>query len=171
MGFINKFYAIQQNVQQELYDALKPYDTSIMTFIDSQVAEKSLLEYRRVLKFMEGAEEEYKGRENFEDESIAGDSEKQIFLAKEMISQLTLSPKHSLDPFLIAKLDIQTINFFDFPKLQKEDNKYQLNPSYDARKASDWVYKSYKQIMVDNAKRKAQANAVNINHILATSQI
>ena len=47
-----------------------------MTFIDIQAAEMSLNEYRNVLKIMEGAEEEYKGREYFEDESIAGDSEK-----------------------------------------------------------------------------------------------
>ena len=47
-----------------------------------------------------------------------------VFLAKEMISQLTLSPKHALDPYLVSKLDIQTINFFDYAKLKKEDNKY-----------------------------------------------
>ena len=41
-----------------------------------------------------------------------------------MLSQLTLSAKHALDPFLIAKLDLNTINFFDFPKLPKAENKF-----------------------------------------------
>lgn len=67
---------------------------------------------------------EYAGRQYFEDESIMGNSEKMVFLAKEMISQLTLTPKHALDPYLISKLDIQTINFFDYPRLKKADNKY-----------------------------------------------
>ena len=49
-------------MQQELYDALKPFDTSIMTFIDAQVAEFAVKEYRKVLKYMEGADVEYKGR-------------------------------------------------------------------------------------------------------------
>ena len=95
-----------------------------MTYIDAQVAEFSLQEYRKVLKYMEGAEVEYAGRQYFEDESILGNSEKMVFLAKEMISQLTLTPKHALDPYLVSKLDIQTINFFDYPKLTKADNKY-----------------------------------------------
>ena len=47
-----------------------------------------------------------------------------VFLAKEMLGQLSLTAKHSLDPFLIAKLDLNTINFFDFPKLTKNENKY-----------------------------------------------
>ena len=62
MDFINKFYSISQQVQQELYDALKPHDNSIMTYIDMHVAECSIQEYRRVLKFMDGSEVEYTGR-------------------------------------------------------------------------------------------------------------
>ena len=170
LDFINKFYAITQQVQQELYDALKPYDTSIMTYIDIQVAELSIEEYRKVLKYMEGSEVEYVGRQYFEDETIMGNSEKMVFLAKEAISTLTLTPKHALDPWLVSKLDVQTINFFDFPKLKKPDNKY-TNQFQDGSKAADWVIKSYKQQMVDIAKRKAAASSVNINHILATSQI
>ena len=73
---------------------------------------------------MDGSEVEYKGRQYFEDESIMGNSEKMVFLAKEAISTLTLTPKHALDPYLVSKLDVQTINFFDFPKLKKPDSKY-----------------------------------------------
>ena len=57
-----------------------------MTYIDTQVAELSLQEYRKVLKYMEGSEVEYTGRQYFEDESIMGNSEKMVFLAKEVIS-------------------------------------------------------------------------------------
>ena len=49
---------------------------------------------------------EYTGREYVENEQIMGNSEKQIFYAKEMISDLTHKPKIHLDPFIIAKTDI-----------------------------------------------------------------
>jgi hypothetical protein len=49
---------------------------------------------------------EYAGRELLEDESIMGSSDKLIFYAKEMIGDLTCKPKHVLDPFIIAKLDV-----------------------------------------------------------------
>ena len=55
-----------------------------------------------------------------------------------------MTPKHALDPYLVGKLDIQTINFFDFPKLRKADNKY-AHQFIDGAKASDWVIKAYKQ--------------------------
>jgi hypothetical protein len=41
-----------------------------------------------------------------------------------MLADLNVKPKMYLDPFLIAKLDLQTISFFEFPKLPKEINKY-----------------------------------------------
>ena len=47
-----------------------------------------------------------------------------VFLAKEMIAQLQMTPKHALDPFIISKLDIQSINFFEYPKLKRQDNKF-----------------------------------------------
>lgn len=75
---------------------------------------------------MEGESEEYEGRQFIEDDSIMGNSEKMIFFAKEMISDLTSRPKHLVDPYLIAKLDVQTINFFDFPLLNQNLNKYTM---------------------------------------------
>ena len=37
-----------------------------------------------------------------------------------MIADLTHKPKAQVDPFLIAKIDIQSINYFDFPKTPQE---------------------------------------------------
>jgi hypothetical protein len=44
-----------------------------------------------------------------------GNSEKMIFFAKEMLAELTTQPRHLLDPFVIAKLDLETIENFNFP--------------------------------------------------------
>jgi hypothetical protein len=114
-----------------------------MTYIDTQVTICAIEEYRRILKIMDCSEEEYSGRQYFEDESIMGSPDKMVFLAKEMISQLTITPKHALDPFIVSKLDVQSVNFFDYPRLKKTDNKFN-NQFQDGSRAADWVIKSYK---------------------------
>jgi hypothetical protein len=53
-----------------------------------------------------------------------GSSDKMIFYAKEMIADLTYKKKLNLNPFLIAKLDLETIKFFDFPELPASQNQY-----------------------------------------------
>lgn len=53
-----------------------------------------------------------------------GSSDKMIFYAKEMIAELTYKKKLNLNPFLVAKLDLETIKFFDFPELPQASNQY-----------------------------------------------
>jgi hypothetical protein len=55
-----------------------------------------------------------------------GNSDKMIFYAKEMVADLGRKPKHLVDPFLISKLDLTTIRYFDFPKIPIEQNKYTI---------------------------------------------
>jgi len=55
-----------------------------------------------------------------------GNSDKMIFYAKEMLAELTKKPKNIVDPFLIAKLDNETINNFEWPLLPVSVNKYTL---------------------------------------------
>ena len=167
LDFINKFYSITQQVQQELYDALKPHDTSLLTYIDTQVAEFAIQDYRKVLQIMEGAIQEYAGRQYFEDESVLGNPEKMVFLAKEMIAELTLTHKHALDPFLVAKLNRSTIHYFHFPQLKKSENKYD-SQFLDGCRPADWVVKQQQQIMVQQAQKKAAKAAVNFTSIYAT---
>lgn len=38
-------------------------------------------------------------------------------------------------------------------------------------KPADWVIKMHKQALVDSAKRKSNEKAINIEHVIATSQI
>ena len=47
-----------------------------------------------------------------------------IFLAKEMIGDITCKPKAHIDPYLVAKLDLDSILYFSFPVVEKENNKY-----------------------------------------------
>lgn len=94
------------------------------THIDTQYAVAALEEFQRVIRIQEGGEDEYKGREFVEDEAVLGSSEKMIFYMKEMVSQLTAAPKAFLDPFIMAKLDINTVRYFDFKELDTDMNKF-----------------------------------------------
>jgi hypothetical protein len=60
----------------------------MMSCIDTCVARFAMEEYRNVIRIMEGSVVEYIGRDYIENEQILGNSEKQIFYAKEMVSDL-----------------------------------------------------------------------------------
>ena len=168
LGFINKFSGILTQIQTELYDALKPYDPTVMTYIDSQVSKYALEEFRKVIKFMEGSETEYEGRQYVEDESVIGNPDKMVFYAKEMLSSLTMAPKQLLNPYLVAKLNVNTVNYYEFPKMPKSQNKYLLQ-FQDGVKPADWVVLMHKQALVDAGKRKGQDKSINIEHMIATT--
>lgn len=50
-----------------------------------------------------------------------------VFLVKDMISSFNKSTKRMMNPFLVGKLDLSTINHFPFPKVDsnyfKDENK------------------------------------------------
>jgi hypothetical protein len=140
-----------------------------MTCIEEQVAKFALAEYRKMYKIMEGAEEEYSGRQYVEDEQIVGNPDKMAYYAKDMISSLTRAPKMTINPYLIAKLDPKTINFFEFPKLKRGENKY-TDISKNGVTPTDWIMKMEKQALGDLAKKKASANNA-IDNILGNQAI
>lgn len=75
-----------------------------------------------------------------------------------MIADLTMKPKHLQDSFIIAKLDLETIQYFEFPKIPLHQNKYTL------RKGTDLVGKDY---LIETEKHaiigigKGKANVTN----------
>jgi hypothetical protein len=49
-----------------------------------------------------------------------GNSEKIVFHIQDMVSNLNKATKQSINPFIIGKLDIDTIAHFDFLSLSKD---------------------------------------------------
>jgi|LauGreDrversion4_2_1035121.scaffolds.fasta_scaffold54024_2 hypothetical protein len=68
------------------------------------------------------------GQEYLEDESIAGNADKLAFHIKDMVATLNKAEKEHLNPFIIGKLDVDTVAHFDFPSLAKEQNAYLKKP-------------------------------------------
>ena len=121
--------------------------------------ERCTEEFQKVVGFFDQSLNEYKGSKYLEDESIVGSSEKVIFFAKEMIAHLTLTPKSALDPYQICKLDVNTISFFDFPKVRKPDGKY-LMQRQQGTTASKWLIECTRKSMIEIAKKKKSIKAV-----------
>jgi hypothetical protein len=53
-----------------------------------------------------------------------GSSDKMIFYAKEMLADLGFKAKAAVDPYIICKLDLDTIKNFEFPNIPVDLNKY-----------------------------------------------
>lgn len=98
-----------------MIDVIKPHDNTLLTLIEMKVYEKAHIEFKKTRAFLEGDLVEYEGMEYIEDESIIGNPDKISFYIKDMVSHLAKSLKQNINPLLIAKLDIETVNFFDFP--------------------------------------------------------
>lgn len=55
-----------------------------------------------------------------EDDAIVGNADKLTFHVKDVMSNLTAAKKETINPFLIGKLDIDTVAHFDFPSINKD---------------------------------------------------
>lgn len=85
-----------------------------MTLIELKIFEKAEIEFQKTKAFFTDDLKEFKGAEYLEDESIVGNPDKLTFYVKDLVSHLTKSLKPNINPFFIGKLDIETINFYDF---------------------------------------------------------
>lgn len=141
-----------------------------MTHIDTQLAKRTIMEFRRVLKFFDGTETEYKGREYVEDETIMGNSEKIIYYCKETIANLTHQSPKLLDPFMVSKLDVNSISFHEFLKIPAKQNKYTEVANGNATAAS-WIIKAEKDLVAGMAKKKGAGQTVNIANLVANSGV
>jgi hypothetical protein len=83
--------------------------------MEVKVLERCEIEYKMVKAFCDGDLNEYKGQEYLEDEAIIGNPDKIVFHVLDMMSNLNKSEKNNINPFIISKLDLDTIAHFDFP--------------------------------------------------------
>ena len=81
-----------------------------------------------------------------------------VFYAKEMLAQLTQQPKHLLDPFLIARLDLETIEHFNWPDTDTSLNKYALRKN--GVKGAEYMEIMEKEAITRIAKEKIKAKTI-----------
>ena len=70
-----------------------------------------------------------------------------------------------LNPYVLAKMSVDSVNCFTFPRLAKQDNKYQRQ-FQDGVKPADWVMKMHKQCLVDIAKKKGMMGDIDVESVI-----
>lgn len=63
--------------------------------------------------------DDFEAQPYIESDLVMGNPDKLLFLMKDMIAQLNKQYKKSMNPVLVAKLDLNSINHFAFPKMAK----------------------------------------------------
>jgi hypothetical protein len=125
--------------------------------MELKILERAEVEYQMVKAFFDGDLLEYKGQQYIEDESIVGNSEKIVFHIQDMVSNLNKATKPTINPFIIGKLDIDTIAHFDFVSLAKDQNQYLFKNDGPLQVAEDFDLQV--KIAEQNAKATTQAQS------------
>lgn len=73
--------------------------------------------YVVLIKIATGNENEYKAQQLIESDLVAGNPDKIMFLVKDMMAGFNKTFKKNINPLLIAKLDLNSINHFSFPDI------------------------------------------------------
>ena len=64
--------------------------------------------------------EDYKAQPLIETDLVVSNPDKVIFLVKDMVANLNRTYKKSLNPLWIARLDLNSINHFQFPEIHHD---------------------------------------------------
>jgi len=81
--------------------------------------EKCFVEFKKSLMFSEEEQIEYPGSNFLENDMIMQSPDKLMFLIKDMVGHIQKTYKKNINPFFVSKLDLFTINNFQFPEIAK----------------------------------------------------
>lgn len=75
--------------------------------------------------YLSGERTEFKGQQYIQDEMVLGSADKMMFYMKDLHSSLNRQMKTTINPFIVAKLDLTSIKAFEFiTNVSKLDNPY-----------------------------------------------
>jgi len=127
LTFVNKLESTVSSCFNELVDVLRPHDSTMITLLEASILEESLDQFREMKEFMLSEKTESVGHEYLESETVVGNSDKMMFYLKDMIADINKDNNEAQNPFIVAKLDLDSIRAFKFPKqLKIQDNPYAL---------------------------------------------
>ena len=63
--------------------------------------------------------QDYKAQQLIESDLIMSNADKMSFLIKDLVAGLNKTFKKSMNPFIVAKLDLTSINHFPFPQMKQ----------------------------------------------------
>ena len=106
-----------QGAVKELSDVHKPDNGLMMSALEKSTYDGLMQELRKVTDEDNITAERTKGMEKLDDNSVVGNPDKMLFFAKELASSAR-DKQASMNPFVIGKLDVESIKAFDFQPFQ-----------------------------------------------------
>lgn len=132
MNFVTKLKATLDGANKELEDVLKPHDNIMRTLMEAEILKAAIKQYRQMQNFLIGEEVETKGHQYIEDESIVGSSDKMMFYIKEQNVELKKCKKIALNPFIVSKLDVNSVKLYNYPVgITVKTNPYETRGGYN----------------------------------------
>mmetsp|Transcript_29206 Transcript_29206/g.44018 ORF Transcript_29206/g.44018 Transcript_29206/m.44018 type:complete len:132 (-) Transcript_29206:1471-1866(-) len=119
--FVTKLESTLSSCFKELVDVHKPHDSTMTTLLEAAILDEALSQYREMKDFMIGEKTEHPGHEYLESESVVGSSDKMMFYIKDLVADLGRPNNEAQNPFIVAKLDLDSIKAFRFPARMKID--------------------------------------------------
>ena len=96
---------------KELIDVHTTFNNYRLAALEIKLLEKAIYKFSDV-KDQEENMFEYEGKPYLEDEWLIGNPDILCFLIKELIASLNSGDPRYIKPFIVGKLDLETIKFF-----------------------------------------------------------
>lgn len=100
---------------KELIDIHKPVNNYRLAAIEIKLLEKALSKFSDVKDQEDNYVFEYEGKAYIEDDCLVGNPDIMRFLMKDISASLNSGDPKYINPFIVGKMDLETIKFFKFP--------------------------------------------------------
>lgn len=115
LGCIHWLQNMLDQCMKELIEVHKPINNYRLAALEVRLLDKALSKFSDVKDQENNNVFEYEGKAYIEDEVLVGNPEIMRYLMKEVSASLNSGDPKYINPFLIGKLDLETIKFYKFP--------------------------------------------------------
>lgn len=116
---------------RELIDVHKPINNYRLAALEIKLLDKAISKFSDVKDQEDNNVFEYEGKPYIEDECLVGNPDIVRFLVKELTASLNSGDPRYINPFIVGKLDLETIKFFKFPSSKGMKMKQRFNRKYN----------------------------------------
>ena len=109
LSTIHWLHSVIECALEEMVDIHKPENWMRVTALHLAVIKAAHAEFIEVKTYEGKGTPEYKGKELIEEDFILGYPDKMSYFEKELIADMGFVPKNKLNPYHIAKMDVEVI--------------------------------------------------------------
>ena len=131
LGWIHWLQNMIDQWMKELIDVHRPFNNYRLAALEIKLLEKAIYKFSDVKDQEDNNVFEYEGKPYLEDEWLIGNPDILSFLIKELTASLNSGDPRYINPFIVGKLDLETIKFYKFPSSKGMKMKQRFNRKYN----------------------------------------